>query len=278
MGWITRKICEAVADFFDGLVETLNALLFHVFNSTGIVNGSQIQTCVVAVQTVATVLVSLMVVKQLLSVYILETDGDSETDPLSYLVKASISLALIWTCPVITNMLIGYAGELYEFIRGRYNIEVGMDTNFRKTLLESGMNAISSIVFGCVYIVALVMLMIKAALRGVELAIIEIVYPIFCVDIITTSQERWKTFFSSYIVVAFGYIIQLLCLQLSYGYSTGDGYGSGEGEWIFALAFLFFAVKAPNWLEKFAYASGAGRSAAGAARSAMYMIPMLRRR
>lgn len=278
MGWIARKICEAVADFFDGLVETLNALLLQVFGNTAIVNGSQIQTCVVAVQTVATVLVSLMVVKQLLSVYILETDGDSDTDPLSYLVKASISLALIWTCPAVTNMLISYAGELNEFIRGRYNIEVGTGTNFRKTLLESGMNMVSSAIFGCVYVIALVMLMIKAALRGVELAIIQIVYPIFCVDIITTSQERWKTFFSSYVVVAFGYIIQLLCLQFSYGYSTGNGYGSGEGEWVFAIAFLFFAVKAPNWLEKFAYASGAGRSAAGVARSAMYMLPMLRRR
>lgn len=272
MGWITRKILDAFTDFFDGLIETLNTLLLHVFGNTQIVNGSQIQACVVAMQTVATVLVSLLVVKQLLSVYILETDGDAETDPLSYLVKASISLALIWTCPIITNMLIEYAGELYDFIWGRYNTEVEMSSNFRETLIASGMNLISAGIFSMVYVVAMVFLIIKAALRGVELGIIEIVYPIFCVDIVTTSQERWKTFFSSYIVVAFGYIIQLLCLNLSYHY------GTEFGGWIFALAFLFFAVKAPNWLEKFAYASGAGRSAAGVARSAMYMIPMLRRR
>ncbi len=273
MSWISKKICEFFTDLCDGLVETLNALLLHVFSSTAIVNGTQIQACVVAVQTVATVLVSLMVVKQLFSVYILETDGDSESDPLSYLVKTSISLALIWTCPVITNLLISYAGELYEFIQGRYNVEVGMNNNFRQMLADTGeLSPLSLVLFAVIYTIAMVLLVIKAALRGVELAIIEIVYPIFCVDIVTTSQERWKTFFSSYIVVALGYIIQLLCLNLSYCY------GSGTEKWIYGLAFLFFAVKAPNWLEKFAYASGAGRSAAGVIRSAMYMIPMLRRR
>lgn len=278
MGWITRKICEFFADMIDAIVDGMNTVLNYMFGngSTSIVSGSQIQTCVVAVQSVATVLVSLLVVKQLLSVYILETDGDAETDPLSYLVKASISLALIWTCPVITNMLIGYAGELYDFIWGRYSIglgENGMNSNIRETLLESGMSLINSVLYGAVYVIALVLLVIKAALRCVELGIMQIVYPIFCVDIVTTSQERWKTFFSSYIVVVFGYIIQLLCLQFSYHYGSESISG-----FFIALAFLFFAVKAPNWLEKFAYASGAGRSAAGVARSAMYMIPMLRRR
>lgn len=273
MGWITRKICEFFTDVCDSIVEVLNTLLLHVFNSTGIVNGAQIQACVVALQTVATVLVSLMVVKQLLSVYILETDGDTDTDPLSFLVKASISLALIWTCPVITNLLINYAGELLEFIQGRYNVEVGMNNDFRQMMADTGeLSPLSLILFAVIYTIAMVLLVIKAALRGVELGIMEIVYPIFCVDIVTTSQERWKTFFSSYLVVAFGYIIQLLCLNFSYYY------GSETGGWIFGLAFIFFAVKAPNWLEKFAYASGAGRSAAGVARSAMYMIPMLRRR
>lgn len=278
MGWITKKICEFFADIIDALVDGMNTVLAYLFGSgsTSIVSGSQIQTCVVAVQTIATVLVSLMVVKQLLTVYILETDGDTETDPLSFLVKASISLALIWTCPVITNMLIGYAGEMYDYIWGRFNTGMSenvMNGNIRETLLGSGMSLINSILFGAIYVIALVLLVIKAALRGVELGIMEIVYPIFCVDMITTSQERWKTFFSSYIVVVFGYIIQLLCLQLSYHYGSEPG----TGFW-FALAFLFFAVKAPNWLEKFAYASGAGRSAAGVARSAMYMLPMLRRR
>lgn len=275
MGWITRKICEFIYDVTDGLAAVLVDYMSYLFgeSTTTVVDSSQIQACVVAVQSVATVLVSLMVVKQLLSVYILETDGDVETDPLSFLVKASVSLALVWTCPVITSMLIGYAGELYSYL-SRTSYMLFPDAQLiREQMRSAGLSAVVTAIFGVIYVVSLALLVIKAAFRGVELGIMEIIYPIFCVDIITTSQERWKTFFSSYLVVIFGYIIQLLCIQLSM-YYVALPLG---GFWI-ALAFLFFAVKAPNWLEKFAYASGAGRSAAGTARSAMYMLPMLRRR
>ena len=55
--------------------------------------------------------------------------------------------------------------------------------------------------------IGFIMLVIKAALRGVELAVMKILVPIFSVDNITVSAERWNAFLTAYVVVFFGYII-----------------------------------------------------------------------
>lgn len=272
MGWITRQICNFFSEVCYGIIEVLNDFLSSMFfsSSASIANSLEVQTMVVSIQSVATVLISLMVAKQLFTVYILETDGDSDSDPLSFLVKAAVALALIWTCPAVTNMVLGYANELYSYLSDS-TVVLATGEVIYSNIISSGANAVAATIFLLVYVIASVLLIIKAALRAVELGIMEILYSFFCIDILTTSQERWRTFFTSYMVVAFGYIIQLVCLQMCTLFC-----GDSLGGFFIALAFLFFAVKAPNWLEKFVYTSGAGRSAAGGIRSAMSMYQTMK--
>lgn len=275
MSWVTKKIYNFFLDIVEGLIETFSDLIMDVFTGevSNIISSSQVLGAVMVTTGVATAMISVMVMKHLFCTHILETDGDPDSEPLQQLVKASVAIALIQTNSIVLSSLLRYAALFgTEVLAGTGVISNNLSSEgFINTLSSSGISLIVAVMFLIVYVIGMILLTIKASLRAVELAFMEILYPIFCLDILTVQQERWKTFFESYLVTIFGYIIQILgfVLSLTFAYS-------GLGGFFIALAFLFFAVKAPNWLEKYAYSSGAGKSAAGAART-MQQLMMIRR-
>lgn len=275
MSWVTKKIYNFLSDLFEGLVETFGSLIINLFTNetNSIISSSQVLGAVMVTTGVATAMISVMTMKQLFCTHILETDGDPDADPLQQLVKASVAIALIQTNSTVLNVLLRYAALFTtSILNGAGNTLEGLNSGaIVSNIAAAGVSSIVAIIFAIIYAVGMVMLALKAGFRTVELAIMEILYPIFCLDILTVQQERWKTFFASYLVTIFGYAIQILCFVLSIAFAF-----SGLGGFFVALAFLFFAVKAPNWLEKYAYASGAGRTAAGAARSVQQFMMMRR--
>lgn len=275
MAWVTKKIYNFLSDLFEGLIETFGSLIINLFTSetNSIISSSQVLGAVMVTTGVATAMISVLTMKQLFCTHILETDGDPDSDPLQQLVKASVAIALIQTNSTILNVLLRYAALFTtSILNGAGNTLEGLNSGaIVLNIASAGVSSIVAIIFGLIYAVGMVMLALKAGFRTVELAAMEILYPIFCLDILTVQQERWKTFFASYLVTIFGYAIQILCFVLSIAFAF-----SGLGGFFVALAFLFFAVKAPNWLEKYAYSSGAGRSAAGAARSVQQFMMMRR--
>lgn len=282
MSWVTKKIYDFLMDLVEGLVETFADLILNMFTgmADSIINSSQVLSVVMVTTGIATALISLMAIKQLFSTYILETEGDPDSDPLQQLVKSAIAVALIQTNSVLLNALLHYASLVEsEVWTASGNTSSSLTSSgIINTLSSSGVSLIVAAIFSIVFIVGLVLLAFKACLRAVELAIMQILYPIFCVDILSVQQERWKNFFVSYMVCIFGYIIQILCfiLSVNFGFQMNSSALSGLGSFFIALAFLFFAVKAPNWLEKYVYSSGAGKSAAGTARSAQQILMMQR--
>lgn len=143
--------------------------------------------------------------------------------------------------------------------------------------LVNKLNNIGFLVLFFIFLLILIfMLCLKAVLRGVELALCRILFPLFSISLCGTSRERFNSFLSTYLVTFFGYIIQVFCFEMglanvikALAYTTFD-------EYILAIAWLWFALKTPKWLEKFAYSSGLKNTVGGAARTAFYMgrMPM----
>lgn len=282
MSWVTKKINEFLMDLVEGMVETFRDFIFNMFSgaANSIINSSQVLGATMITTGIATALISLIVIKQLFYTHILETEGDPDSEPLHQLVKATVAIALIQTNSVILNVLLNYTRILENEIWSVTGMGTsGLDSSNLGTMLTgAGISVIITAIFSIVFVVGLVLLAFKACLRAVELAIMQILYPVFCIDILSVQQERWKNFFTSYVVNVFGYVIQILCfgLSINLGFQVENGAINGLGRFFIALAFLFFAVKAPNWLEKYVYSSGAGKSATGTARSAQQIWMMNR--
>ena len=278
MNWITKQIQEAMSDIILSFVEFFQKMVVEIFdNGTNFATNQQISGAVDATTLIGIALVSVMVLKQILSVYVFETDGDAETDPLQLIVKASQTICIICCNDLIYTEL----QKVSKLTANDLNNAVTPDKVFAslQAVITQGAGLVIlgpvNLIFIIIYLIGFILLVIKAAIRGVELAVMKILVPIFAVDNITVSGERWNAFLSSYIVVFFGYIIQMLCFNMSIISFVKAITDSGV-EYLYAVGFLIFSLKSPQWLEKFAYNSGLSRGIKGAASAGMQMAYMMR--
>ena len=121
------------------------------------------------------------------------------------------------------------------------------------------------VVFAVIFLICCFVAMI----RGVELGLMKILLPIMACDLTSIRQEKWNNFIASFVVVAFGYIVQMVLYKLAITYAVQSDILS----LLKAFVCLFFFIKTPNWLQKFAYSSGLKDTA----RSGMYLGMMMGR-
>lgn len=266
--WLS-DLCEEVFDF---LFTFINGLFI---DGEALITETAINSAAIITGDIAVVIISIVVLKNVFSIYILETDGDAEQDPVQQLVKAAIAVALIQSSTYLFNWSLNIANVFTsELVLG---LEVVIDSP--DSFLDSFSNATGGLTqaYGvyvtllAILIVGMICLIIKAFIRGGELALMKVLFPIFCCDLLTSSRERFNAFITSFIVTTVGYSIQLLCFRLSMNAFLNI---TDIMHMPIAYTWLFLAIKAPKWLEKYAYTSGLGGLARTGASSAGQVVMM----
>lgn len=287
MNWLTESITNFVADIFNQIMEAVNNEINQAFQlATRVAASDPIIGAADAATVLAGMLVGVMAIKHILSIYILETEGDADADPMQLIVKCAQTMAVIFTSGLVYDFMADFAGNIFSFIMNAAELETKFTIGeaIQSACMALGEGTFLNTIMSIVLLVGIILLLIKAGIRGVELSLMRILYPVMAIDLMSTGREKWSAFFTSYCVVFFGYTIQVLSWHLSLCFMFGtSGFGgiAGEGTFLalcFSMAFLFFAIKAPKWLEKFIYSSGFGSLMAGGARTAGVAVgPMLMR-
>lgn len=257
---------EVVTDILNGILN-LVGLAFAEGNS--FMNDGLISKTFEATQGVALLLIILLSLKHILDSYILETDGDADTDPLIVLARNSKAMLVISAGSLVTNLIIKWSDSLCSYITGASSFsytDLGFATALFHNMITMGW---FSLIFIVVFEVIFFICCIVALIRGVELGLMKILLPIMACDLTSIRQEKWNNFIASFIVVAFGYIIQMVLYKFALTYAVQSDMLS----LLKSIVCLFFFIKTPNWLQKFAYSSGLKDTA----RSGMYMGMMLGR-
>lgn len=268
MNWLTEMVTGMIGDWITDIVDVFFGVIETIFDSAETwLNASEVGLGMTVTLSVANVLVGLLVCKHILDTYILETNGDHDVDPLQVFVNYSISIAMINTGGLFCKIFLTYAKTLTDaLITG---IPVRFDDIGEAILDLLKLASPITTVLLMVYVIMLIIFLFRAILRGAELALMKILFPIFACDYVTQSRERWNAFLMSFFVVIFGYSIQLFAFRLSViSFLRGSLVNQ-----LYGIGFLWMAITTPKWLEKFVYKSGLGQKVGHGATSAMYVMP-----
>ncbi|BDF45182.1 hypothetical protein CE91St56_23050 [Lachnospiraceae bacterium] len=270
MNWITSNIVsflnESLESFYEFVSDGLNTL-FQVAQAAA--NSSEVSSACAVTTGIGITLVLLMVLKQIFTIYVMETDGDSDANPLQLLVKASEALALICCNQYIFNLLLKLSDAFLYEITGSVSLDNVSGTIGRVILGNSSTESVTFPIFLIAVLIFVIILGCKAGIRGVELALSKILFPIFCGDLLSVNREKWNQFISSYCIIFFGYALQLFCVKM---FSAQFGGGEHLTDYAFSLVWLFMAIKAPEWLQRYTYSSGLKNVIGGGLRNAaMFM-------
>ena len=185
------------------------------------------------------------------------------------LVRNSKAMLVISAGALITNLLVKWSDSLCSYITDSVTYSFNA-AGLATALIANIKFGWFSLVFVIVFAVIVLICCLVALIRGVELGLMKILLPIMACNLTSIKQDRWNDFFASFIVVAFGYIVQMILFKLAMTYAIeGDPLALLK-----SLVCLFFFIKTPNWLQKFAYSSGLKDTA----RSGMYLGMMMGRR
>lgn len=283
MSWILSLIFTAISEVLIEAVNYLAGYINNIFNTMYELNLS-LKLDQVSSYTlyVGITLTSMFAVKQGIDVYVLHTNGDSEEDPLELVTRIAITVATIVCGQWVIQYLIKLASSLGTEITSRVVYE---KREFGDIFLDMMLKVVAAgtilcfvqLIFIVIVVIAFMIFILKAARRGAELILFQVMLPIVALDLLTTNREKWNAFKTELLICVFGYIIQLFCFNVFMVlFSKVLTIDVLDPKYLFgSIAWLMIVLSAPKWLQKFMYSTGIGNAAKSGVRSAVYIAPKL---
>lgn len=271
MDFLLKALTKFTANVTIQFINIITSSQLSQFKNA-VFNFAQNKLVVASHNTMLVVSISLIVffsVKQIFDVYVLEMSGDPEASPVNVLERATYATAITscstWIFYSFLNFTALLATKLVEKDQEVDLSEVTRTLESSLTAMTSG-SFLSNLFFFSLVIGMLVFSVI-AVIRAVELAMMYIVLPIFCIELCFTNRERLKGLITNIVVTGVYYSIQLLLFKVYLitlgltmtGLTTNPDSPLGLNAFT-TLGLLVAVLKSPKWLEKFAYNSGVGDS------------------
>lgn len=281
MSWITENILSVITDFIGSVIEFFGELINNIFfyivdMAISSPYGQNAQKVMVAV---GFALVSLMVVKIVMSGYLLETDYDSDADPFDLLVRISETTAVIscegWIFDFTLQLSKDFASDLISSTNVSGYSSQTQSLISAAVLASTGASISTYVILILAILIATIIFMFVSGLRGGELVAMKLFMPIFAIDLLTSSRERWNNFFMGYMLAFFTYAIQILFYTVAMKTYVSASF-SNRMNLVAACIWMIIAIRAPQFLEKYLYKSGVSSAASSGirmiAQTAMFKV------
>ena len=265
MSWLLENVCDFISAAIGGTVDFFGELVNNIFYF--IIDYGVNNAYVIGAQklfiTIALALIALVVLKIVTAGYLLETDYDSDADPFNLLVRIAETVAIITNSGWLFNYLLNASKDFTTDIIGSV-AETGYAGQTR-SLLSVDLSGMANMLLPYLAMIALMLIAIiiftvVAGLRGGELIFMNLLLPVFALDLLTSSRERWNNFIMGYFTAFFTYGIQILLYNVALkSYATASY--SEPLYFITAVTFLIMAIRSPKFRERYLYRSGVSTAA-----------------
>lgn len=269
MSWITENLCQWLADFIGGLIDTYGELINNIFYS--IVDAATKNEYVVNAQkfilVLSLALIGVVVMKIVISGYLLESDYDSDADPFNILVKIVEVVAFILNSSWLFNWMLKTSKSFSSDLISSSDVGVGNHTETLLEIFTGDIGRVKTALMCTLFlmVIAFVIFSVVAGLRGAELIAMNLFFPFFCLDLLTNNRERWNNFMMAYIISFFTYSFQILFFMLALK-SYNSVSITNTNYCISTIVWLIMAIKTPRFLEKYLYKSGVSNAASSGVR------------
>jgi hypothetical protein len=238
-------------------------------------DGSMITSMVTVCLNVGLSMIVFIFVKKGFETYVLWTDGDPDADP--------INLVVNFIKAIVTAVTFRYFYGLFANIVEKFgksllkSILVGnvSSSNFNSgTWVNASVSSaigISSILL-LIWVVVCFLLYFQFIMRGVELLILRLGFPIACIGLINADKGIFAPYFSKIAQLMLAVPVQVVLMKWSLALVL-------QGNPLWGVATVFAGLKIPAILSEFLYGGGGGSGLGGkmmAANQTVHLIKALR--
>ncbi|MDN5347394.1 MAG: hypothetical protein PWP65_958 [Clostridia bacterium] len=256
-------------DIFATFVGNELALALGILNSTYVINAISLS------QLVAGSLLALKVGTEALQVYVLHTAGDPNADPGGLLRRTAMAAAIIGGVPWLVRTVYTWGGQLAMAVADLSAVNP-TPANFLDTLVTAAPMPVFMIITALAATVIWALILIQTGIRAVELAALAAVGPIMAVGLTSVNEGVAGVWWRELVVLSASQAVQTFLIKGFLATIMTFTFNSDVLKLFMLIGWLWVAFKTPTVLRQFAYHSGIGGVAVGAAQQAGTMYIMRR--
>jgi hypothetical protein len=256
---LTDLLTDLLVDLIDGvdgaINSAFNSLMNTCFNAeyelTHIL-GEQVislENLKILIFSFSLTLIILKFLKKGFDIYILWTEGEADTPPLTFIVYFIRAIVVLLSSTILYNWLVDVVQNFGEKMLETLNVSQTMEiTSTMASIAGAGLFS------GIMAIIALIMLFIlwvQFIIRGAEIFVLKLGFPLACVGLVNADGGVFTQYISKLFKSMLTVLVQILCCKLALLLVF-------SGQLIYAIAMIILAIKTPKMLQEFMLGGGGG--------------------
>ena len=198
--------------------------------------------------------ISLIVLKFLkkgVEMYISWTDGSADTPIHIYILYFVRSIIVILVFPLLYDIFVSVGKDFSNDIMQALNI-TNQEALTQNLATISGVGIFTALL-GVIDLIMLILLYVQALMRGVEMFVLKISFPIFCTGLLDSNKGIFAPYIKKFFQSVFTIILQTALAKIVVLLIS-------TGQLIMSVATLLVALRTPKFLQEFVLLSGNGSS------------------
>lgn len=218
--------------------------------------------------------------------YVLYTDGDPDSDPMSLVILLCKAIAILCGFNAIYNWIATVTSKLTSLSVTAISTATGTDFTTMASVFKfakDGSNILLGL-FGIIFGVLYFVVYFSIVKNAVEIFVLKVGLPIACVGLLNADKGIFKSYMMSFLKAFVTILVKVILTQLGFSI-TMVGASVGNGNDIFTSCFgvivgiccLMLALSTPKLLAEFMMPSGGGGGITSKAYYASNIISRLRK-
>ena len=274
MGELLSNLIISIISSAEGLINSVfDNLMDTCFNAeanlTQIV-GVQILDFSEVKKIILTFSISLIILKFLkkgFDTYIMWTEGDQETLPTTFILYFIRAIVVALSFNTLYDWIINVAKDLANQLL--VALDISNQAGLTQNLASVASIGITSCIFALIGLVMLFILYIQFIVRGIELFVLKLGFPLACVGLVDSDKGVFAVFIKKFYQVALTVVVQIVLVKLAMLLLIST-------QVINAVAVMFMAIKTPKFLQEFTLTTGGGSGISGAIHNTSKTIELSR--
>ncbi len=252
---LTGLISSIIGGADNVINSAFNGLIDMCFNAENYITSNFGSTVISFSNLKALILslsISLIVLKFLkkgFDMYILWTDGESDTPPLTYIVYFIRAIVVAISFSILYDWVIDIAKSFGESILSAMNL--GSEITLTTTIANIATGGLFTAIVALIAMILLFVLYIQFLMRSLEMFVLKLGFPLACVGLVNPDGGVFKSYSEKLIKSVLTVLVQIILCKIAIVLIFNV-------KLLFGIAAIIMAIKTPKFLQEFMLGGGTG--------------------
>ena len=254
-GILTGLISNVIGGADTVINSAFNGLIDMCFNSENYISSNFGSTVIDFSQLKALILtlaISLIVLKFLkkgFDMYIMWTDGEADTPPLTYIVYFIRAIAMAVSFSILYDWVVQIAKSFGEAMLQTMNMADNI--SLTTTIANIATTGLFNSIVALIGLILLFVLYIQFLMRALEMFVLKLGFPLACVGLVNPDGGVFKSYSEKLIKSILTILVQIILCKIAIVLLINV-------KMLFGIAAIILAIKTPKFLQEFMLGGGTG--------------------